>query len=557
MSETTATRKWPAWGVATITVAAAVLWLVAAYLLFRTTVPGDLHLPKLDQHDYFSDSLLARTARYERFVRIDLVLSFVATIVALLVLMRKAPRIARNTGLGPIGAGLIVAMITLATLWAVDLPFSMALRWWDDRHGLTEGSWLDWLVEPWAELAGRVAFVMLVVAVVMAFARRSPRNWWLPVTPIFIGISAVFLAGAPYLLAGGIHRPSDPQLRQDVQTLQRTEGIDVPVDVEKVSNVTKEANAFAVGLGPTDRVVVWDTLLKPPFSDEEVRVVLAHEFGHIAHHHLWKGIGWTILFGFPLAFLLARITARRGGLGDPGLLRPALAERRDRAAHERRLTPLRRRGGLVGARCGQVSRRAEGALPGVLANEPRAAEPTDVVVSLLRHASDAHAADRDGGGLEAALGVAAVGRLREVADVLPARPLRIGVVHRLEQLRHELDRQVDACYGDPGDVPLLRCFVIEPEEGERELVVREADVREVRVDARHHVGVDMDVQLSLLGFVVHAPTIYAWTMPSRRAASRLPSLGPSPSSWPAPSLSTTSRTRGGSRLSTARSSQAR
>ena len=296
------------------------IWLVAAYFLFRTTVPGNLHLPKLDQHDYFSDSLLARTARYERFVRIDLVLSLLATIVALLVLMRRAPRIARDTGLGPIGAGLIVAMVTLVTLLAVDLPFSIALRWWDDRHGLTEGSWLDWLVQPWAELAGRVAFVMLVVAVVMAFARRSPRNWWLPVTPIFIAIAAVFLAVGPYLLAGGIDRPSDPQLREGVKTLQHAEGVDVPVDVQKVSNMTKEANAFAVGLGPTDRVVVWDTLLKPPFTDEEVRVVLAHEFGHIAHRHLWKGIGWTILFGFPLAFLLARITARRGGLGDPGLL---------------------------------------------------------------------------------------------------------------------------------------------------------------------------------------------------------------------------------------------
>jgi STE24 endopeptidase len=51
-----------------------------------------------------------------------------------------------------------------------------------------------------------------------------------------------------------------------------------------------------------------------------VRVVLAHEFGHIAHHHLWKGLAWAALFAFPIAFAIARITARRGGLGDPGLL---------------------------------------------------------------------------------------------------------------------------------------------------------------------------------------------------------------------------------------------
>ena len=114
MSETTATRKWPAWGAATITVLAVAVWLIAAYLLLRTTVPGDLHLSGLDPHRFFSAAELARTARYERFVRIVVVLSLVAEVVALLVLMRRAPRIARNTGLGPIGAGLIVAAITLA-----------------------------------------------------------------------------------------------------------------------------------------------------------------------------------------------------------------------------------------------------------------------------------------------------------------------------------------------------------------------------------------------------------------------------------------------------------
>jgi STE24 endopeptidase len=320
MSERTATRKWPAWGVATISLLAAAGWIVAAYLLLRTTVPGDLHLSGFDPDKYFSASELAKTRRYERFVRADVLLSLLAAIVALLVLTRRAPKIARNTGLGPIGAGMIVAMITLTVLWAVDLPFSMALRWWEQRHDLTEGSWFDWLVAPWAQLAGGVAFVMLQVAVVMFFARRSPRNWWLPVTPIFLGLATIFLVTFPYLEAGRIHRPTSPVLKQDVKTLERAEGIDTPVDVEKVSDLTTQANAFSVGIGPTERVVVWDTLLDGRFSNEEIRVVLAHEFGHIAHRHLWKGLAWAALFTFPIAFGVARITARRGGLGDPGLL---------------------------------------------------------------------------------------------------------------------------------------------------------------------------------------------------------------------------------------------
>ena len=102
-------------------------------------MPPSLSLPDLDPRRYFSPDELEETARYERFVRIDLVLSLVATIVALWAFSRRAPQFARNTGLGPIGAGMIVGMIVLIILWAVGLPFSIALRWWADRHGLTHG----------------------------------------------------------------------------------------------------------------------------------------------------------------------------------------------------------------------------------------------------------------------------------------------------------------------------------------------------------------------------------------------------------------------------------
>jgi len=324
MSEITATRNGLPSRVATITVLAAGVWLVGAALLWRTTVPSDLSLPNLDARQYFSGAELARTARYERFVRIDLILSTLAAIAALLVLVRRAPRLARNTGLGPIGAGLIVGMVMLIVLWAVNLPFALSLRWWAERHDLARGSWIEWLIEPWAALAGAVAFVMLQIAILMAFARRWPRHWWLPVTPVFLTLATFFVFVSPYLLAFGVDPPKSPELRElraDVQRLARVEHVEgTPVDIEKVSDVTTQANAFASGLGPTTRVVLFDTLLDGRFTRGEVRFVLAHEFGHVAHDHLWKGVGWSILFAFPITFLLAQVTRRRGGLGDPGVL---------------------------------------------------------------------------------------------------------------------------------------------------------------------------------------------------------------------------------------------
>lgn len=45
--------------------------------------------------------------------------------------------------------------------------------------------------------------------------------------------------------------------------------------------------------------------------------MLAHEFGHHAHAHVWKGLGWYALFAVPGAFLLALATRRAGGMADP------------------------------------------------------------------------------------------------------------------------------------------------------------------------------------------------------------------------------------------------
>ena len=283
-------------------------------------MPGDLSLPDLDPRRYFTDEELAKTARYERFIRIDIVLSTLATILALWAFSRRAPQFARNTGLGPIGAGMIVGVIVLIILWAVDLPFSIALRWWADRHGLTHGSWVDWLIEPWAVLGLSVAFVMLQIAIIMSFARRFPRHWWLPVTPIFLALAFAFSIVLPYVDAGRVHAPERADVRQSFATLERQEGVDVPLDEEKVSELTTQANAMVEGVGPTMRVVVWDTLLDGRFSLGEIRFVLAHELGHVTHEHVYKGLGWAILFAFPITYLLARLTRRRGGMGEPGVL---------------------------------------------------------------------------------------------------------------------------------------------------------------------------------------------------------------------------------------------
>src|SRR5438128_747175 len=95
-------------------------------------------------------------------------------------------------------------------------------------------------------------------------------------------------------------------------------------------------------------------------------------------------------------------------------------------------------------------------------------------------------------------------RLGEVANALSGRPFRPGVLERVHQLLGELRRHVHARDDDARDVALLD-LVVDAGEGDRELVVRERDVGEVRVDAGQIRGIEMDVELALGGvaFVVH------------------------------------------------------
>jgi STE24 endopeptidase len=107
-------------------------------------------------------------------------------------------------------------------------------------------------------------------------------------------------------------------LRAAVQELERREHTgSVPVVVQDVKSDTSLPNAEAMGIGPSRRVVLWDTLVDGPFSEREVRVVIAHELGHVARNHILKSVGWYALFAFPGAFLVSVVARQRGGMGRP------------------------------------------------------------------------------------------------------------------------------------------------------------------------------------------------------------------------------------------------
>ena len=134
--------------------------------------------------------------------------------------------------------------------------------------------------------------------------------------PVFVGLALFFAFLYPYLVAETT--PAPPELAQDaIRFAERQDTEPVEVRVEEWSELTSMPNAYATGLGPSRRIFLWDTLLDGRFSDDEVRVVLAHELAHHSREHIWKSIAWFALILLPLLGGVAWLTARRGGLYQP------------------------------------------------------------------------------------------------------------------------------------------------------------------------------------------------------------------------------------------------
>jgi STE24 endopeptidase len=301
-------------GFALLLAALAVVWAIAAWLLWESVVPDDLRLPHVSASDVLPAVVHAKARSYERFLRFSFLASLVVLLVVFGLYARFGARFVRESAAGRIGTGMLLGMLGFAILWLVQVPFGMLDLWWQRRHDTSELGYLDWIVLNWFALGGEFLFVCLALLIVMGLAGPLGNWWWIPGGAAFVALALVFTFISPYLIPEQRH--ASPRVEADADRLAEEEGLpDVPIRVQQVDS-WEAPNAAAVGLGPTRRVILWNTLVDR-FDENEVRVVLGHELGHHERNHLWKSIAWYALFAFPGALLIAWGTRRRGGMKEP------------------------------------------------------------------------------------------------------------------------------------------------------------------------------------------------------------------------------------------------
>ena len=317
----TATRvaKW------SIVIALLVGWLVAAWLLTRTTIPGNLHEPHVSAASEFQAPLLHRSARYESVLRWLWVAGTLVTLAALIAFTKLGPRIAAAWQLGRVAKGIMVGTVTTLGTWAVTLPVGAVALWWGRRYDLEKQDYVTWVLAQWPSLVSQVVGLTIALTILLLLAGRFGKRWWLVAAPLFTLLGAVLVLVLPYVESIGTRKPHQTAVYARIRQLARDEGVgNTPIRIETVSDETTSANAYTTGIGPSARVFIWDTFFDGRFTNREIELVAAHEFGHVARGHIWKGLAWSLLLTLPAFLVVEWATRRRGGLQRPELVPYAL-----------------------------------------------------------------------------------------------------------------------------------------------------------------------------------------------------------------------------------------
>ena len=297
-------------------------------MLWRTTVPAHLTLPHVDERTAFGSALIADARRFERFLDWDWVAATLAALAAYSVMIGRGRALATRLGLRPVNAGIVIGLATLTVVWTAELPFGVAANWWERRHGISREGYASDLLGAWGTLLTSTAVATVVLALVLALAQRFGRKWWIAAGPALALVLLALEFAAPYLTSLGTQPIRSRALRADIRTLERREDAgSPPVRVEDVSGTTTAANGFAVGVGPSERILLWNTLLDRRFARAEVEVAVAHELAHLVRNHVLRGVAWFALLVLPVLAATAFVADLRRPAAVPlALLVVAVAQ---------------------------------------------------------------------------------------------------------------------------------------------------------------------------------------------------------------------------------------
>jgi STE24 endopeptidase len=218
---------------------------------------------------------------------------------------------------------IIFAPLTLLAIAIPGIATDINDQKLDLAFGVSVQKWPAWFSDWITNQILMLIVGTILVAILYAVIRRSPRRWWfyfwLASIPVLIivffiqplVIDPLFFKFTPLVA-------TEPVLVADMQKVMHHGGIDIPSErtfLMNASSKTTQLNAYVTGFGQSKRVVIWDNTINKA-GIQGTLFVFGHEMGHYVLLHLPKEmtiIESLILILFYLGYRVANWMLARWG----------------------------------------------------------------------------------------------------------------------------------------------------------------------------------------------------------------------------------------------------
>ncbi len=211
----------------------------------------------------------------------------------------------------------VLALLYIAFFTVVTALLDFPLTYYSDfvvphQFDLSDQAFGSWMGDQLKGMA--VAMVMgSLIGATALLGIRKVKQWWFAIWLVSIPFIIVLVVVQPIVLDPIFNKfepLKDEVLKQKLLTLASQAGIEGSrvYEVNK-SKQTKTMNAYVNGIGPTNRIVMWDTLLAK-MSHDEVLAVMGHEMGHYVMNHIWKTLAFSLGVSFFVLLIVQKIHDR-------------------------------------------------------------------------------------------------------------------------------------------------------------------------------------------------------------------------------------------------------
>jgi STE24 endopeptidase len=206
-------------------------------------------------------------------------------------------------------AMLYFALLTLA-LTVIQFPLDFYAGYVvPHQFDLTDQSFASWMGDFGKGLGVNLVIGSVVAALALLGIRRI-RRWWVALWLGSIPLIILAVVATP-LIIDPLFNKFEPLHDQVLKQALLREASMAGIEGGRVYQVnkskqTKTMNAYVTGLGPSKRIVMWDTLLAK-LDHDEILAVMGHEMGHYVLNHLWKGLGFGVAVAFFGFFFAQRV----------------------------------------------------------------------------------------------------------------------------------------------------------------------------------------------------------------------------------------------------------